>query len=148
MRKILMLFIALACMLSLVACSTNGKGTQADTNKTEYDLPSACHYMESHDFLATSTTSYKLGDVDKNGDITTADILKLYQYIYNSTTFPLDDGTDPSPFTLGDVNKDGKISNKDILLFYKYIFNPDLYPLEEQTEEESTDSWMGPGIWM
>ena len=146
MKKILLLFIALACVLSLAACGSRTERTQADIDRSvDTDMPSDSVYEMLEE---RASSSYKLGDVNKDNDITNTDILMLYRHIYNSTVYPLDDGTTPSPQTLGDVNKDGKISNRDILMYYKYIYDPDLYPLEEKTEEETTQPWMGPGIWM
>ena len=145
MKKFLVLFIALACTLSLTACGSIKGYTHTDAEKIENLPPSACEDRAICNLttnLSTGTSSYKLGDVDKNGEISNADILLLYRYIYNSNIFPLDDGTTPSPFTLGDVNKDGKITNRDILMFYKYIYNPTSFPFEKD------DDWMGPSIWM
>ena len=64
-----------------------------------------------------------LGDVDGDDQITNADVLEIYRYIYNPALYPLD-------VSVGDVNKDGVVTNEDVLLIFRYIYNPTLYPLE------------------
>lgn len=63
-----------------------------------------------------------LGDVNDDGEITNADVLMIFRYIYNAEVYPLD-------VTIGDVNKDGLVTNADVLSIYRYIYNPELYPL-------------------
>ncbi len=65
---------------------------------------------------------YILGDVNDDGDVTNADVLEIYKYIYNPALYPID-------VKAGDVNGDGDVTNADVLEIYKYIYNPNLYPI-------------------
>ena len=65
-----------------------------------------------------------VGDVDGDGDVTNADVLAIYRYIYNSELYPL-------PVNLADVDGDGDVTNADVLAIYRYIYNPALYPLSK-----------------
>ena len=162
MKKILLLLTAFACILNLAACASRSGHTQTEIYKSNYtSLP--CENEDVYDLLEVESekiTSYKRGDVTKDGNVTNSDILLLYKYIYSSTLYPLENESDPSALKLADANKDGKVTNSDILMIYKYIFNPTLNPLEDETatpeeettegtkEEETTEAFMGPPIWM
>ena len=63
-----------------------------------------------------------LGDTDGDFNITNSDVLKIYRYIYDAETYPLD-------VTAADVNKDGVITNADVLMIYRNIYDPERYPL-------------------
>ncbi len=63
-----------------------------------------------------------LGDVDGDGDITNADVLEIYRYIYDHDRYPID-------VEAGDVDGDGDVTNSDVLSIYRYIYDPVLYPL-------------------
>ena len=150
MKKFLLIFIALACVISVAACAAGIEPIQAKAYKA------AAEKHAAYDALASSSATYRLGDVNKDGEISNADILVIYRHIYNSTAYPLENESDPSAFTLADVNKDGKISNLDVLMFYRHIYNPELYPFEDETEEEATTEkseettkpFMGPSVPM
>ena len=64
-----------------------------------------------------------LGDVDGDGEITNADALLIFKYIFDPIANPLDPAA-------ADVNHDGKITNEDALLIFKYIFDPVANPLK------------------
>ena len=66
---------------------------------------------------------YVLGDVNGDGKVTNADVLRIFRYIYNATSYPMD--TEAA----ADVNGDGKITNADVLRIFRYIYNAELYPL-------------------
>ena len=86
-----------------------------------------CEHETVNDYVcAACGTVFKktlLGDVDGDDQITNADVLEIYRYIYNPALYPLD-------VSVGDVNKDGVVTNEDVLLIFRYIYNPTLYPLE------------------
>ena len=63
-----------------------------------------------------------LGDVDCNGEVTNADLLLIYQYIYDPETSSIN-------AEIADVSGDGKVTNADVLRILRYIFNSELYPL-------------------
>ena len=66
---------------------------------------------------------YMLGDVNGDSDVTNADALVIFKYIFNPALYPIEN------FEAADVNRDGDISNADVLAIFKYIFDPKLYPL-------------------
>lgn len=68
--------------------------------------------------------SYKLGDVNDDGVVSILDVLKLFKYIYNSTSYPI------SNVERADINKDGAIDSIDLLRVFKHLYNPVTYPLE------------------
>lgn len=70
-----------------------------------------------------STKEPLLGDVNEDGIITNADVLKIFRYIYSSTLYPID-------VAVGDVNGDGYITNSDVLNIYRYIYDPVRYPIQ------------------
>ena len=65
---------------------------------------------------------YILGDVNGDGYITNADVLKIFRYIYNPAIYPLTE-------EVADVNRDGYVTNADVLKIFRYIYNPELYPI-------------------
>ena len=66
---------------------------------------------------------YMIGDVNGDGYVTNADVLRIFRYIYNSELYPLDYEA------AGDVNGDGYVTNADVLRIFRYIYNSELYPL-------------------
>ena len=68
--------------------------------------------------------NFKLGDVNDDGKISNTDVLRIFRYIYSSTSYPL------PIFEAADVNCDGKVSNTDVLRIFRYIYSSSLYPLE------------------
>ena len=65
-----------------------------------------------------------LGDANADGTITNLDILEIYQYIYDSEVYVMNDEY------AADVNCDGEITNADLLHIFRYIYSPEEYPLE------------------
>ena len=90
-----------------------------------------CGYVCEHETVNNNTCAVcgmtvkkvMLGDVDGDDQVTNADVLEIYRYIYNPVLYPLD-------VSVGDVDKDGLVTNQDVLLIFRYIYNPVLYPLE------------------
>ncbi len=76
--------------------------------------------------VTESAEHVTMGDVDGDGDVTNADVLAIYRYIYNSEIYPLS-------VNLADVDGDGDVTNADVLAIYRYIYNPALYPLSKPT---------------
>ena len=66
---------------------------------------------------------YILGDANGDGDISNADVLVIFRYIYNADLYPI------PQHAAADVNGDGEISNADVLCIFRYIYNPALYPI-------------------
>lgn len=64
-----------------------------------------------------------LGDVNEDGQVTNADVLCIFRYIYNPVVYPVD-------LEVGDVTHDGEITNADVLMIFRHIFSPALYPLD------------------
>ncbi len=73
------------------------------------------------------------GDANGDGKITNADVLEMYRYIYNSTTYPIDYPE------IADANFDGDITNADVLVLFRYIYNPRLYPIVEKQDAVVVD---------
>ena len=65
---------------------------------------------------------YVSGDVDGDEDVTNADVLMIYRYIYDPAAYPLD-------VDVADVDGDGYVTNADVLMIYRYIYDPVAYPL-------------------
>lgn len=102
-----------------------------------------CDKVESNEILPATGHSYSLFERankyfcdtcgarapmgDANGDerITNADVLKIYRYIYDRESYPIE------AVALADVNGDGSITNADVLSIYRFIYDPAVYPLEE-----------------
>lgn len=57
----------------------------------------------------------KIGDADRNGNITISDAVYLINYIFI-------DGTAPNPLRVGDVNCNGIVSVPDVVYLINYIF--------------------------
>jgi hypothetical protein len=66
---------------------------------------------------------YILGDVTQDGEITNADVLQIFRYIYSNELYPL------PVFEAADVNFDGDVTNADVLVIFRYIYSPELYPI-------------------
>ena len=93
------------------------------------DLPQTINVDEKWvDFYSASgkatVCERKLGDMDGDCEITNADVLAIFRYIYNSRRYPLE------AEWAADVNGDGLITNADVLRIFRYIYNPELYPIE------------------
>jgi hypothetical protein len=64
-----------------------------------------------------------LGDANGDGDISNADALIIFRYIYNPTLYPI------PQLLAADVDGDGYVTNADVLEIFRYIYNPVLYPI-------------------
>lgn len=132
MKKLLCLFIAILCALPLVACGmrsvTNTVSNEYVTKLRSYDSAKGEFELLSNDTkpsqTETDTDMYQLGDVNKDGSVTSVDLLILFKYIYNSNLYPIEDER------LGDANRDEEITSEDVLKIFKNIYSPDLYPLD------------------
>ena len=132
MKKLLCLFIAILCALPLVACGmrsvTNTVSNEYVTKLRSYDSAKGEFELLSNDTkpsqTKTDTDMYQLGDVNKDGSVTSVDLLILFKYIYNSNLYPIEDER------LGDANRDEEITSADVLKIFKNIYRPDLYPLD------------------
>ena len=72
---------------------------------------------------SVTVMDYMVGDVNGDGYVTNADVLRIFRYIYNSELYPLEF------LEAGDVNGDGYVTNADVLRIFRYIYNSELYPL-------------------
>lgn len=80
--------------------------------------------VEFHtDDAKVNAFDYILGDANGDGDVTNADVLVIFRYIYNASLYPI------AQLSAADVNRDGDITNADVLCIFRYIYNPELYPL-------------------
>ena len=80
--------------------------------------------VEFHtDDVKVNAFDYILGDANGDGDVTNADVLVIFRYIYNASLYPI------AQLSAADVNRDGDITNADVLCIFRYIYNPELYPL-------------------
>ena len=105
MKKILFaLVLVLVFILTFALCVS---AAETDTNGS----------------VESAETDIALGDVNGDGEITNADVLMIFRYIYNSKLYPLD-------VALADVNLDGDVNNADVLKIFRYIYNPVRYPLQ------------------
>ena len=105
MKKALFVIIGLLCLCMLVACGRGAAKNQDLANvgsaiDMTVDASDTSRQHGAYQLLISgsgdgntaepaSTVTILLGDVDGNGKITNADILKLYRYLYNSTLYPL-----------------------------------------------------------
>ena len=95
--------------------------TDTEVGWHEYITCSRCDYT-TYEEIPSLGDEILLGDVDGDGNVTNADVLMIYRYIYNAELYPLD-------VTVGDVDGDGSVTNADVLMIYRYIYNPELYPI-------------------
>ena len=90
MKKILLLLIAIASAISLTACGTRGMhaNTNTDADKTVENNSPSVENQDTFEALtgsAAPAASYKLGDVNKDGNINNSDILLIYKYLFNKS---------------------------------------------------------------
>lgn len=67
-------------------------------------------------FTPTNPIPFTPGDVNNDGNVNISDILKLIQYLFESSNFV------PSPLGRGDVNGDGYVNYADLRTFLHRIF--------------------------
>lgn len=89
--------------------------------------------------FAVSATSFKLGDVNKDGKVDVLDVTEIQQYIVELKTL------DSDAQKAADVNGDGRINVNDATIILKYLANIiDVLPAEPVTTKPtsplSTDS--------
>ena len=59
--------------------------------------------------------SFSRGDVNKDGNVNSGDVVYLINYLFVG-------GPEPQPWKSGDVNCDGSISSADIVYLINYLF--------------------------
>ena len=67
-------------------------------------------------FTPTNPIPFTPGDLNNDGNVNISDILKLIQYLFESSSFV------PSPLSRADVNGDGYVNYADLRAFMHYIF--------------------------
>ena len=60
-------------------------------------------------------STYILGDVNNDKELTLADVVYLINYLYRN-------GTEPMPLDAGDANCDGEINVSDVIYLINYLY--------------------------
>lgn len=134
-------------VVSLIGKDANGNSTYKTfkTVKTFYEEPQTNTETPTENVTEkpvetinteSTTTTYKLGDVDRNGVLNVSDATCIAYYI--NGLYELDD----EQIKLADVNEDGTVTKEDIIMLQNIISNNG--EDEPSTETPSTNATVAP----
>ena len=74
----------------------------------------------------TAMAQYNMHDLNHDGSVNTADVVKIYNYIINGDNDP-DASYEENLDDMLDLNHDGSVNTADVVKIYNYIINGDYY---------------------